>query len=411
MLLKMAIRNVGRHKRRSLLALISMIIAMMLILFMQGMLRGLLDSLVENVTRFNTGHIRIVTNEFAERERFLPVDSNIPHADSLLQALVNDPVLQQAGARVLPRIRFGVLLENEGLNHMALAMAGEPAQEDALLQISPTLLPGGHYLENERDLIMGDEMANILDYQPGDTVKVVTVGSDDALHLRKFHLRGQFHTGVSAFDRHLFMIGLEDAQHLLRLQDGMQQIVIMLAEADRVDNITRHLQENYGNEDLRVISWKESSAEYGYIRYATNAYGVMFLLIALMGSFIIGNIMTMVVMERRREIGILKALGFTSGQVQRLFLLEGMILGFTGSLLGLILGYGLIQLINIHGLDFSGSLQSMESFAINPVLILRLQPVDPLKFLGLGTLIAMLVSIAPSRRAARLQAAETIHEF
>src|SRR5271157_2729200 len=109
-LLGLAIRNVGRNKRRSILAFISVAISLTVIVFAQGFINGFVQSIVKNATKNAAGHIRIASRKFEERSKFLPVSSNVSNPDSLIRLLKSDPAIAHDIALITPRISFGVLL-------------------------------------------------------------------------------------------------------------------------------------------------------------------------------------------------------------------------------------------------------------------------------------------------------------
>ncbi|HPB65237.1 MAG TPA: hypothetical protein PLW80_01675, partial [Spirochaetales bacterium] len=126
-LLSMALRNLGRNRRRTALAASSVAIAILLVVFMQGMVGGFLGSIVKNYTKNEVGHVNIVTEEYRERERFSPVDAAIPDSSAVIRALEGAPGLE--GAKFAERIRFGVILSAGANSKAALGLAGDPVTE------------------------------------------------------------------------------------------------------------------------------------------------------------------------------------------------------------------------------------------------------------------------------------------
>lgn len=405
--LQLAWRNLWRNQRRSLLAVISVSLAVLLITFMQGFVGGVMRSVVGNYTRMETGHIRITTPGFAANERFMPVDEVLSDPKGLEAALRADPLVAEALERVTARTRFGVLLTNEGLQKAAVGLAGNPAEEDKLLLLSQALEPGGRYLAGPRELIMGAGLAESLHHKVGDTVRLMTVGSDGALHLRKLSLVGIFKTGARAFDDRLFQIGLEDAQALLRLGEGTQQLVIWLKNYEQTIEIASRLRALPALKDVSVQPWTEIGEVYALTQMAGSLYGFIFMLIALLGAIIIANIMMMVILERRHEIGILRAMGFNRRETLTLFLLEGALLGVIGSGVGGALGLLLTVWLHYHGVDFS-QMVAMEGFPMDNVIYFKVDPLAALRAVLLGTGVATLMSALPSWRATRLNIVEAI---
>src|SRR5271157_330941 len=119
-LIRLAFRNVGRNRRRSILAFVSVAISLTVIVFAQGFVNGFVQSFVKNATKNDAGHIRIAAKKFEERSRFFPVSYTVANPDSVIRAIERDPAVSREIALVTPRITFGVLLSNGGLNKSAL---------------------------------------------------------------------------------------------------------------------------------------------------------------------------------------------------------------------------------------------------------------------------------------------------
>lgn len=406
-LLKMALRNTLRNRRRSLLAAISVALALAFIVFMQGFIGGFLESLVKNTTRNETGHIRISTKEFREKSQFLPVTENLKNPNAIIEAIMKDKEIAPYIDIITPRITFGVLLSNKGNNKTALAIAGDLQKEKILTRLYGSIVEG-RYIQNEKEMLIGSALATALKYKLGDTVKVMTQGSDFALHLKKFHIAGIFKTTLAMLDEKVFQIRLDDAQKLLRMDTAVQQIIIMLSDYKKSEEIATRMAATLNDTGIAVNPWSEISSSFEYIQMATGIYKWIYFIIALLGAFIIGNIMMMVVMERRHEIGILKSMGISRREILVLFLAEGMILGLVGSITGTALALTIISLVNIHGFDFTRIMQAFKGFPMDNVIFLKITMQSVLKSLLLGTFVSSLVSIPPSRRAATMHVVDSL---
>ncbi|HEX37467.1 MAG TPA: ABC transporter permease [Candidatus Cloacimonetes bacterium] len=404
---KFAVRNVGRNRRRSLLAVISVTLSIMLIVFLQGMIGGFLDNLVHNYTKNETGHIRIATKEFEERAKFFPVTDNISNPNEIIKLIKQDENIQKYIKSISQRIVFGVLLSHDGNNKQTIAYAGDPEQEKELLMLNKSLLPGGRYIQNEDEAIVGKKLAEDLNYRIGDEIPVMTRGSDYALHLKKFKIVGLFETGLSMYDEMIFQLPLAGAQELLRMLGQAQQIVIMLKNYHNSDVIAQMITEKLSDYDVQVSPWTKIGVYANYVKMANSIYNWIYIVIAFLGAFIIANIMMMVVLERRKEIGIIKSMGFTNGQVLTMFMNEGMLLGFVGSVVGSLIGLGIVTILHFHGIDFSGMMESI-NFPMSNVIYLRLNLLSIVIAILLGTVTSTIVSFFPSRRAEKMKIVDSL---
>ena len=194
--------------------MISVAMASLLCLFLQGLLGGFMESFVKNFTKNETGHIRITTRDFSQRAELLPVDAMIPHPEQIESKIRTSPALADKIRLMTERISFGVLLENKGYNKTAVALAGDPGTEESLLYLQRSLLPGGRYIDGSGQTIIGAGLAADLKLAVGDMLKVVSQASDGSLQLKKLRIVGIFQTGVSTLDGKIFQMPISDAKDL-----------------------------------------------------------------------------------------------------------------------------------------------------------------------------------------------------
>jgi ABC-type lipoprotein release transport system permease subunit len=100
---KMALRNLGRNRRRTALAVLSVFIAITLVTFMDGLISGTVDSMAKNFTKNETGHVNVTTREYRARQRFMPASAAIPDADAVVSAIRSTPGLTDRLVQVTPR--------------------------------------------------------------------------------------------------------------------------------------------------------------------------------------------------------------------------------------------------------------------------------------------------------------------
>jgi putative ABC transport system permease protein len=387
--------------------MISVAMASLLCLFLQGLLGGFMESFVKNFTKNETGHIRITTRDFSQRAELLPVDAMIPHPEQIESKIRTSPAIADKIRLMTERISFGVLLENKGYNKTAVALAGDPGTEENLLYLQRSLLPGGRYIDGSGQTIIGAGLAADLKLAVGDMLKVVSQASDGSLQLKKLRIVGIFQTGVSTLDGKIFQMPVSDAKTFLRTGGGTQSIIIMLDDYHDAKRIAARIDSLLGDPTLAVMPWTDIG-DYGRLmQLEEKIFNVLFVVVLFLGAFIITNIMTMVVLERRKEIGILKSMGFANAEVLILFLWEGVFLGIWGSLIGGGLGFLLNVFLHFKGIDFSSYFKSLE-FPLDNVLYWTVDVPVALGIVVLGCVISGLVSIIPSLRAARMNAVDAI---
>jgi ABC-type lipoprotein release transport system permease subunit len=268
----------------------------------------------------------------------------------------------------------------------------------------------GAYLASPGDAIIGAGIARDLGLKVGDVLKIVTQKADYGLGFKRFRVSGIFTTNVNSLDGSLFQIGIEDARELLGAQAGATQIIVMLNDYGQSTKAAPIIAAGLAKADLQGLStipWTKSGSFADMMVLLDKMYFWIYLIIAFLGAFVIANVMMMAVLERKKEIGILKAMGMPRREVLALFLMEGMMLGALGSLFGVGLGFVLCVLFSFVGMDFSNAMASF-SWPLDNIVYTTVNPIDAVALILLGIAIATVIAFLPSRNAATMDPIEAI---
>ena len=408
----MALRNLGRNRRRTALTAVSMGIAMLLVMFLNGLMDGMMGNLIFNATKDEYGHISVTTAAYLEREKFMPVSEYVHEAERVKAAIAATPGLAGRISLVAERTRFGVLLSSGSSSKAALCIAGDTATERDLLMLDRNIKEGA-YLKGPGETIIGQGIATDLGLKVGDTLKVVTQKADYGLGFKKFRIVGIFLTNVNSLDGNVFQIDVKDAAELLGTSGGASQLLVMLDDyrlAAKDAPLVRVALERAGFTGLSVRSWEEQGGAVGMLHQYEPLFGYLYVFVAFLGAFVIANVMLMVVLERKREIGILKAMGMPRRDILTLFLVEGTMLGVIGSAAGVILGLGLNLLVSVVGIDYSSAMAGF-AWPIDPIIRTSVNPLAGLALFFVGAAVAAVIAWLPSSKAARMDAVEAIRSI
>ncbi|MGB9685589.1 MAG: ABC transporter permease [Rectinema subterraneum] len=421
-LISYAWRNLLRNTRRSLLAVLSTFLATLLVVAGNGLTEGFLDSMVRNYAKNETGHVNITTSSYRDRARFLPIDDYIADADQLVSEIEQmdgagagtgagaGPAYAGSGISAAPRIRFGILLSSGLFTKPAVAIAGDPEKEKSLLMLNRNILPGGSYCDEPGTAIIGSGLAKDLGLKPGDKLKIIATRADGGIGFKSLKVSGIFQTGTNALDGSIFQMRLDDAQNMLGMPGGAQQILVMLPDyrlADAWQKKIGAVLAAHGQGQLSVLPWSAIGDYPKLILMASSIYMAMWFFIALLGAFIIANIMTMVVLERRRETGILMAMGMPPRRIILSFLLEGTMMGFGGSVLGTAAGIAFNAAFSRKGFDLSSALAGF-SWPIDTIIKPTISVSGVLAGILFCTVAAAIMSLLPSWRASRMEVADAL---
>jgi len=310
------------------------------------------------------------------------------------QALL--PLLEQMGpiAAVSPMVSgSGLALRGEATQAIAL-MGVELDRYDRIVSLRSKVVSGSARLD-PGEAILGRDLASDLGVRVGDRVTLqTTVGSrsvSDAVRVTAL-----VDLGVRDLNRRTVIVPLRAAQSLLGLPGGATVLDMTLKDVWSASELAQQLRQRY---PYKVESWQENNAQ---LVSALNAQSVSTTLIrgVVMIVVVLGiaSVLVVSVVQKRREIGILRAMGATRGQVLRVFLVQGAVVGALGSALGIVLAVALIWAFT-HFVKGSDGL---------PLFAITLPLATALKVAGIATVCGVLAAIAPARRAAAMDPAQAI---
>ena len=262
--------------------------------------------------------------------------------------------------------------------------------------------PTGPAVETEKPgIILGKELAMRLGAFVGDTVNVVSpVGPISAMgmvpKIRTFAVVGLFHSGMYEYDSSLAYIDLAEAQKFFNMGATVSGIEVKVTDVFRANNIAHNIEGSlgfvYGARDWMQMNRNLFSA----LKLEKTMMFLLLVLITIVASFNIVSTLTMIVTEKQKEIAILKAMGATRKSIRRIFMLNGLIIGFSGTAIGIPLGYAFLWLIQTFW-TFDPTVYYISRIPVH------VQALDVLLVAGSAILISFAATVYPSLQAAKLE--------
>lgn len=283
----------------------------------------------------------------------------------------------------------GLAVRGEASRAIAL-MGVELERYDRIVKLRSKVVAGTARLEPGEGLI-GLELAQDLGVQVGDRIGIVANGVEDALRITAL-----VDLGVKDLNRRTVIVPLRTAQSLVGLPGSATGLDLALHDIWAAQDLAGGLSARW---PYKAESWQQANAQ---LVSALNAQSVstsvirgVVMIVVVLG---IASVLVVSVVQKQREIGILRAMGATRGQVLRVFLLQGLVVGALGSALGVLLAVALIWLFT-HFVRGSDGL---------PLFNITLDAGLALRIAALATVCGLLASVAPARRASRLDPAQAI---
>ena len=187
----------------------------------EGWMRGWMDNIWKTTIHYQTGNVRITTEEFFKQERFLPVDEYISGSDNLIAKIRSIPGV----TNVEERLRFGILLGKGDLSEPAIGMGVDIRQSS--LNIGRKIVEGSLA---DRGIYIGTGLARKLGVKIGNELLLATKTSEGGLNGIKLKVAGIFHYGITFLDKQYFFIDLADSKKLLKLNNAATEIYVFTAK-------------------------------------------------------------------------------------------------------------------------------------------------------------------------------------
>jgi putative ABC transport system permease protein len=400
--IRLALRNALRNRRRTLLTAATVLLACAMLTVALSWIEGVFGG-ITGAYAATSGHARIVDEDFAAREILQPLEEHIPAADALAEALRGLPGVVD----VQPRIVTGAVITatEEIGDEFTQVVGASDAYYRRHLQ-GPDRIVAGAWLSGAKDeVVLGRKVAERASVAVGGEVLLLGRTQYGSMSPVKAKV-----VGVVAGDVQLEMqafLPLEEVRWMTDIPDGAVELLVYAESMDAraVGPLVERLR---GRDELAgaiVQAWygREPWASMtGMIRAVRTVIELMILFIAALAIF---NTMTMAVLERRAEIGVMRAMGLTRAGALGLFVVESMVIGLIGGVAGTALGSVGGYLLETRGVNLGEDLVERmgSSFPMQATFYGDLTPGIMATAVGFGLLIAVVGALLPALRAANIQ--------
>ena len=372
-----------------------------------GVMNGLRDDLRERILVANP-HLRVLT--FGSGLRLDDWQSVIAQVRKEPGVLAAAPeVISQAGITAGQDYGEGVNLvgfDPDTGTMSVTSLPGAITKGDLSFKTDKPGVDGG--------ILLGSRLASRLSVYPGDVVTLVPVTQakmNPALGVAvprfwKFEVTGLFDTGMFQYDNQFVVLSRETAQRFTGLGNAVSGIAVRVNDPERAPAIGAALEKRLGY-PYRALDWQTQNASlFSALQLEKLAMGLIIFFIMVVAAFNIVGTLTMVVTDKTREIGILRAMGLTSPAVGRVFLVQGAVIGGIGTALGLVLGLSVAYIV-----DRSGWVRINPAVYFIDHLPVHIEWLDVAVVVLASLAIAVCATLYPSRSAAALTPVDAIrHE-
>jgi putative ABC transport system permease protein len=406
-LVRMAIRNVTRNARRSLLSGAMVALGVAAVLFAKGYLSGLEVLIEQGVVEGGYGALQVVHDGYLASQEMSPLELDLPDDAALVKLLRGVPNVHAAA----PRLQFmGMIGNGDTASTVFNAFGLDPRVEPQVCPKGPSVasdrLTGRLLASNDADeVLLGTELAKGLNVKLGDTVTLLVRTPSGAMNGTDVTVVGIYRYDDLEVNKHLVVIPLATSQRLLHMNGRVTGYSISVDDLGRVEETVGAVRTalSGGPWPIETHAWSTMQPQYHDMVLILDAVlGVLLLIVFGLVLTGVVNTMLMSVFERTREIGTLMSMGFSRLRVGALFMCEALALGTMAAIIGAALGISITLYAHAHGIPFR----------VVGVGLVENRPILAASFalLAVGGAVfgALAGGLWPAWRAARLQPVEAL---
>ena len=406
-LFKIAIRNLIRYKRRTLLTSTLIAIGVLFVLVFIAASGSFKNLMIGQITDSMLGHLQVHKRGYMASIDSLPLTLNL-NAKAIKKLEIAIKKIPEIEA-YSPRIKFGGMFSNFVESSNIKVNGVYPENEIACMPLFLSRISKGERAIKKGEILIPELLATGLKIKVGDAVVVIATNRDGSVNGKHFKVGGIIEsvTGPGGRDGY---VHIEDAMEILRMDElEISEVAVRVKDFSKLDSVktslNRMLSKNLNKQGKPVFdvrTWEKLSPFYNIARMIdvmTIFIKIMLIAIVLIS---ITNVMIMAVYERIREIGTIAAIGTMPEKILSLFLIEGLSLGVTGVIVGDLLAFIVVFLMNIIEITFNFGRQT------GFILTTELKTGDILFVSAVVITVAVLAALQPAFKASRMEPVEAL---
>lgn len=361
LLVKLAWKNVWRNKHRSLITMSSVFCAVILAVLTTSLQDGVFDNLVKNVVSFHSGYLQIHRAGYWDDQT---LDNGM-----VASGAFEDTVLAQEGIRFLaPRLESFALASSKELTKGCLVSGILPDEEHEITQLKEKLIGGEFLNEKDEALLVASGLAGQLSLGVNDTMVLIGQGYHGALAAGKYPIKGILKFGSPELNNEVAFMPLAAAQNLFGAEEIITTYVLSLHDPSKLQEVSEGLK-NAVSGNYEIMTWEEIAPEIS--QHIKTDKGSMYIIIGVLYLLIFFGILgtqLMMMVERRRELGMLIAIGMSRTRLISSTIIELVMTVLVGCIVGVLLSVPLVYYLNQNPIRFTGDTASAyEQFGFEPI--------------------------------------------
>lgn len=368
-LIKMAWRNIWRNKKRTILTMSSIIIAVLLSLLSRSIQKGMFGNMVTNAVKLSTGYIQIHKTGYWENKSINETFEQKEIINSILEKHENISL-------VIPRLESFALTSSGNMTKGAMVIGTNTVIENKLNNYSDKIIKGEFLKPDDRSILIGDKLAKYLEVDVGDSLVLLGQGYHGVTAAEQYLIKGILHLPIPELNKQLIMMSLKESQYYYASANRLTSLSLMLNDPESLNSTTDYIKNKLGDK-YEVMTWYEMNKEILQFVDSKNVGSIIMLsvLYIVIGFGVFGTIM-MMAMERRKEFAIMVSVGMQKTKLLFVVVMETIFIGLVAIIIGIFIVYPILYYYSHNPILFTGEYaNTMETFGIEPIIPFSISPI------------------------------------
>ena len=401
-LFKIAVRNLLRYKRRTLLTASLITVGVVFVLVFIAVSGSFKNMMIGEITDSMLGHMQVHRKGYVASIENLPLNLNMKAG--AIAKLENILTAQPEIAAFSPRVKFGGMFSNFTETSNIRLTAIDPEKEFRTVPLLPARVIEGSKELKPGAIMVPELLARGMKVKTGDTVVIVATNANGSVNGKQFVVTGILASATGPGGRDGY-IHLDDARELLRMEGPeISEFAVRLKDFGKLHKFDEKLESLLSKElnpqskpIFELHTWEKLSPFFNIARMIDlMTFFIRIMLIAIVLISIM-NVMIMAVYERIREIGTIAAIGTLPGKILNMFVIEGFCMGVAGAVVGDIVGIALVHVLNLFKISYDFGQQK------GLLLQASVQPADVLMISITVIIVSVVASLQPAFKASRME--------
>lgn len=376
-------KHIFEHKKQSFIGIVGIAIGIIVLTVSIGISNGLNKNMIDSILSLSS-HVTVIGNEnLKDYDKLENILNTYPEVKGVIPKVSSQGIVKYNG--ILGTYISGVKLDGLDLEKAIPA-----------LNLQNKIKRGSIDLKNMKGVLIGEELLNRIGGNIGDSINIISANNKEL----ELEIMGTFQSGYYDYDLSMIILPLKTAQYITERDGTISSMDLILKNPYDADKVSNKV---YSDTGLYNRTW--GSLNQNLLKALTLEKTVMiigFSLIVIIAGFVVWVILNTMVREKIRYIGIMRSIGISHGSIIKIFLIQGIILGLTGIVIGVLISLFLLWYIKTYSLPGISSIYYLTKVPI------ELSFKELLTIIGANTLLIFLSSVFPAYRAGKLKIVEAL---